>query len=133
MTSRITRRRLITAGTVAAAAPLLSGCDQISDAPQFRWFLDLGQAASQHVQRLLLARGMGFSTLHIEPEQLLIAGDDPGLGNRGVAGNSHARKIHPGGGEQCALAFDGFLFVVAIFATKTMCERFLRWLQQRNV
>jgi DMSO/TMAO reductase YedYZ molybdopterin-dependent catalytic subunit len=56
MTSRVTRRRLITAGTVAAAVPLLSGCDQISDAPQFRWFLDLGQAASLHMQRLLLAR-----------------------------------------------------------------------------
>jgi DMSO/TMAO reductase YedYZ molybdopterin-dependent catalytic subunit len=56
MTSRITRRRLITAGAVAAAAPLLSGCDQISDAPQFRWFLDLGQAASLRAQRLLLAR-----------------------------------------------------------------------------
>jgi DMSO/TMAO reductase YedYZ molybdopterin-dependent catalytic subunit len=56
MTSRITRRRLITASTAAAAAPLLSGCDQISDAPQFRWFLDLGQAVSLHAQRLLLAR-----------------------------------------------------------------------------
>jgi DMSO/TMAO reductase YedYZ molybdopterin-dependent catalytic subunit len=56
MTSRVTRRGLITAGAAAATAPLLSGCDQISDAPQFRWFLDLGQAASLHVQRLLLAR-----------------------------------------------------------------------------
>jgi DMSO/TMAO reductase YedYZ molybdopterin-dependent catalytic subunit len=56
MTSLVTRRRLITAGAVAAAAPLLSGCEQISDAPQFRWFLDLGQAASLQAQRLLLAR-----------------------------------------------------------------------------
>ena len=56
MTSRITRRRLITAGVAAAGAPLLTGCDQISDAPQFRWFLDLGQAASLRAQRLLLAR-----------------------------------------------------------------------------
>ncbi len=56
MTSRFTRRRLVTAGAVAAATPLLSGCDQISDAPQFRWFLDLGQAASLRAQRLLLAR-----------------------------------------------------------------------------
>jgi DMSO/TMAO reductase YedYZ molybdopterin-dependent catalytic subunit len=52
----MTRRRFITAGTAAAAAPLLAGCDlQLSDAPQFRWFLDLGQAASLRVQRLLLA------------------------------------------------------------------------------
>jgi DMSO/TMAO reductase YedYZ molybdopterin-dependent catalytic subunit len=52
----MTRRRFITAGTAAAAAPLLAGCDlQLSDAPQFRWFLDLGQAASLPVQRLLLA------------------------------------------------------------------------------
>jgi DMSO/TMAO reductase YedYZ molybdopterin-dependent catalytic subunit len=56
MTSRITRRRLVTAGAAAAAAPLLTGCDQISDAPQFRWLLDLGQAASLRAQRLLLAR-----------------------------------------------------------------------------
>ena len=53
----VTRRGLMASGAAAAAAPLLAGCDQqLSDAPQFRWFLDLGQAASQHVQRLLLAR-----------------------------------------------------------------------------
>jgi len=57
MRPRVTRRRLIASGAAAAAAPVLAGCDQqLSDAPQFRWFLDLGQAASQHVQRLLLAR-----------------------------------------------------------------------------
>jgi hypothetical protein len=42
-------------------------------------------------------------------------------------------RFHPSGGEQCVLAFDGFLFVVAIFATRTICERCLRWLQHRNV
>jgi DMSO/TMAO reductase YedYZ molybdopterin-dependent catalytic subunit len=56
MRSHITRRRMLAAGAAAAATPLLTGCDQISDAPQFRWFLDFGQAASLHAQRLLLAR-----------------------------------------------------------------------------
>ena len=52
----MTRRGLIATGAAAAVAPLLAGCDQqLSDAPQFRWFLDLGQAASLRMQRLLLA------------------------------------------------------------------------------
>jgi DMSO/TMAO reductase YedYZ molybdopterin-dependent catalytic subunit len=54
--SLVTRRKLITAGASAIAAPVLSGCEQISDAPQFRSFLELGRAASLRVQRLLLAR-----------------------------------------------------------------------------
>ena len=45
---------------------------------------------------------MRFSTLHIEPQQLLVTGDDPGLRNRGVAGKDHAREVHAGCGKQCA-------------------------------
>jgi hypothetical protein len=52
----ITRRKLMTAGAAAIAAPLLSGCEQISDAPQFRFFLEFGRLASLRGQRLLLAR-----------------------------------------------------------------------------
>jgi hypothetical protein len=52
----ITRRKLMTAGAAATAAPLLSGCEQISDAPQFRFFLEFGRLASLRGQRLLLAR-----------------------------------------------------------------------------
>jgi hypothetical protein len=44
----------------------------------------------------------------------------------------HGLKFHPSGIEQCVLAFDGFLFVAAIFATRAVCERSLRWLQHRN-
>jgi hypothetical protein len=46
----------MTAGAAAIAAPLLSGCEQISDAPQFRFFLEFGRLASLRGQRLLLAR-----------------------------------------------------------------------------
>ena len=44
----------------------------------------------------------------------------------------HGLKFHPGGIEQCVLAFDGVLFVVALFATKAVCERCLRHFQRRN-
>jgi hypothetical protein len=45
----------------------------------------------------------------------------------------HGMRFHPGGFELLVLAFDGSLFVVAIFATKAVCERCLRWLQDRNI
>jgi DMSO/TMAO reductase YedYZ molybdopterin-dependent catalytic subunit len=54
MTSLVTRRGLIGAGS-AAAATLLAGCGRISDAPSLRWFLDFGEFMSLHAQRLLLA------------------------------------------------------------------------------
>jgi DMSO/TMAO reductase YedYZ molybdopterin-dependent catalytic subunit len=54
MTRLISRRSLIASGS-AAAATLVSGCDQISNAPAFRWILDFGQFMSLHAQRLLLA------------------------------------------------------------------------------
>src|SRR5204862_3624971 len=54
MSGLITRRGLL-AGSAAAASALLTGCDRLADAPSFRWLLDLGQSASLHAQRLLLA------------------------------------------------------------------------------
>jgi DMSO/TMAO reductase YedYZ molybdopterin-dependent catalytic subunit len=54
MTRLISRRSLIASGS-AAAATLVSGCDQISNAPAFRWILDFGQFMSMRAQRLLLA------------------------------------------------------------------------------
>jgi hypothetical protein len=41
-------------------------------------------------------------------------------------------RYYPSGAEQSVLAFDGFLFVVAIYATRSICERCLRWRQHRN-
>jgi len=54
MRQLISRRALIAAGS-AAAASLVSGCEQISDAPSLRWILDFGQFMSLHAQRALLA------------------------------------------------------------------------------
>jgi DMSO/TMAO reductase YedYZ molybdopterin-dependent catalytic subunit len=50
----ISRRALVAAGS-AAAASLVTGCEQISDAPSLRWILDFGQFMSLHAQRLLLS------------------------------------------------------------------------------
>jgi|GEM_PF-3749286 len=44
----------------------------------------------------------------------------------------HGMRFRPGGIERCVLVFDGFLFVVALFATRAVSERCLRWLQHRN-
>jgi hypothetical protein len=41
----------------------------------------------------------------------------------------HGMKFHPSGIEGCVLVLDGALFVVALFATKAVCERSLHWLQ----
>jgi hypothetical protein len=45
----------------------------------------------------------------------------------------HGMRFRPSGIEGCVLVFDGFVFVVAVFATRAVCERCLRWLQHRNV
>jgi hypothetical protein len=44
----------------------------------------------------------------------------------------HGMRFHTNG-VQCVLVLDGALFVVALFATKAVCERCLRWLQLRNL
>ena len=36
-------------------------------------------------------------------------------------------QFQPSGLEQCVLALDGVLFLVALSATKAVCERLLRW------
>src|SRR6266852_4955409 len=54
MTPLVSRRSLIAAGS-AAAATLVSGCDQISNAPSLRWIFDVEQFLSRHTQRLLLS------------------------------------------------------------------------------
>jgi hypothetical protein len=45
----------------------------------------------------------------------------------------HGMKFHSSGVEGCVLVIDGVLFVVALFATKAVCERSLRWLQHSNL
>src|SRR6266852_8941726 len=54
MTPLISRRSLIATGS-AAAATLVSGCDQISNAPSLQWIFDVEQFLSRHAQRLLLS------------------------------------------------------------------------------
>jgi hypothetical protein len=44
----------------------------------------------------------------------------------------HGLEFHPSGIEQCVLAFDGFLFVTAVFAARAVCERSLQSLHHRN-
>ena len=66
--------------------------DRVGGAHQF-------QRALQ--QCLAIGGGMGFSALYIQPQQLLITGDDPGLRNRGMVRNHHSGEIHAGCGEQC--------------------------------
>jgi len=51
----VSRRRLLTIGSAAAGSVLLSGCDEIADAPAMRAALDFGQFMSMRLQRLLLA------------------------------------------------------------------------------
>jgi hypothetical protein len=41
-------------------------------------------------------------------------------------------RFHTSGIEGCVLVFDGILFLFALFATRTVSERCLRWLQHRN-
>jgi DMSO/TMAO reductase YedYZ molybdopterin-dependent catalytic subunit len=55
VSGHITRRRLLAGSAASGAGMLLPGCDRLADAPSLRWLLDLGQAASLHVQRLALA------------------------------------------------------------------------------
>ena len=45
----------------------------------------------------------------------------------------HGLRFHPNGVEQCVLALDGVLFLVALYATKAACERLLRWRRHRNL
>jgi hypothetical protein len=42
-------------------------------------------------------------------------------------------RFHPSGVEQCVLALDGVLFLVALYATKATCERLLRWRRHCNL
>ncbi len=39
----------------------------------------------------------------------------------------HRLRFHTSGIEPFVLAFDGVLFLVALYATKAACERLLRW------
>jgi DMSO/TMAO reductase YedYZ molybdopterin-dependent catalytic subunit len=55
MSGRISRRKLLGAGSATAASLLLSGCDGVFDAPALRGVLDFGQLVSLRLQRLLLS------------------------------------------------------------------------------
>jgi DMSO/TMAO reductase YedYZ molybdopterin-dependent catalytic subunit len=68
---RISRRRLIGAGSATAASLLLSGCDSVFDSPSLRGALDFGQWVSLHVQRLLLSAqplAREFTVADISPD-----------------------------------------------------------------
>ena len=45
----------------------------------------------------------------------------------------HSLSFHHSGLEECVLVFDGVLFVVALLATKAVCEWCLRRLPYRNI
>ena len=45
----------------------------------------------------------------------------------------HGLRFHPNGVEQCVLALDGVLFLVALYTTKAACERLLRWRRHCNL
>ena len=45
----------------------------------------------------------------------------------------HGMKFHTSGIEGCVLVFDGALFLVALLATKAVCESGFRWLQHRKL
>jgi hypothetical protein len=45
----------------------------------------------------------------------------------------HGMRFHTSGIEICVLVFDGFLFLVALFAVKAVCESCFRWLQHRKL
>jgi DMSO/TMAO reductase YedYZ molybdopterin-dependent catalytic subunit len=51
----LSRRRLILTGAAGAGGLLLPGCDRLSEAPDFRRFLQSGEILSFGAQRLLLA------------------------------------------------------------------------------
>ena len=54
--SRIPSRRAVLLGGAAAGASLLAGCDQLGQMPWVRRTLDVGEDASQFVQRLMLTQ-----------------------------------------------------------------------------
>ncbi len=45
----------------------------------------------------------------------------------------HGLRFHPSGIEPFVLAFDGVLFLAALYATKAACERLLRWRRHRDL
>ena len=45
---------------------------------------------------------------------------------------AHGMRFHPDGPEGCVLVLDAVLFVAVLLATKTVCERCLRRLQERK-
>jgi len=45
----------------------------------------------------------------------------------------HGLRFHPGGVEQCILALDGAIFLVALYATKATGELILRWRRHCNI
>jgi DMSO/TMAO reductase YedYZ molybdopterin-dependent catalytic subunit len=69
--SRISRRRLLRAGSATAASVLLSGCDGVFDSPALRGVLGFGQLVSLRLQRLLLSRqplAREFTAADISPD-----------------------------------------------------------------
>jgi hypothetical protein len=39
----------------------------------------------------------------------------------------HGLRFHAKGFEGCVLVLDGVLFLIALYTTKAVCERLLRW------
>jgi DMSO/TMAO reductase YedYZ molybdopterin-dependent catalytic subunit len=81
MSGRMTRRRLLGAGSATAASLLLSGCDGVFEQPALRGVLDFGQLVSLRLQRLLLAAqplAREFKVADISPDFPLNGTSMPG-------------------------------------------------------
>jgi DMSO/TMAO reductase YedYZ molybdopterin-dependent catalytic subunit len=81
MSHRISRRRLLGAGSATAASLLLSGCDGVFEQPALRGVLDFGQLVSLRLQRLLLSAqplAREFTAADISPDFPLNGTSMPG-------------------------------------------------------
>jgi DMSO/TMAO reductase YedYZ molybdopterin-dependent catalytic subunit len=65
------RRKLLTGGAAAASTLMLSGCDELSNAPWFRDILQSAEGLTQSVQRILIPRwtlAREFSPADLSPQ-----------------------------------------------------------------
>ena len=85
MSRLVSRRGLLTIGAAAAGSVLLTGCDEIANAPPLRAVLDFGEFLSLRLQRLLLAG----QPLVREYDAGLISPDFPPNGTEMPAGTAY--------------------------------------------
>jgi len=104
MADRLTRRRLLSAGTLGAGGLLLSGCDRLNGSPGFRALLESAERAHMGSQRLFggAALAREFSPADMSP--VFRAN-----GNRDAAGNADWERHLAGGFADWKLRVDGLV------------------------